>query len=69
MNKFKIGDMVKLSPDSKYVGLDMQLPLGVVGKVVGYGSSQLWYSVQWGRQKNSYQDHDLVRAKAFKGNK
>lgn len=69
MSKFNIGDKVKLSPGSQYVGGAMQLPLGVVGKIVGSGSSQLWYRVQWGRRVNSYQAHDLVRVPTFKGNK
>ncbi len=69
MTKFKVGDRVKLSPDSQYARGFAQLPIGVVGKIVGYGSSQLWYRVQWGHKENAYHDHDLVRVSTFKGNK
>ena len=68
MTKFKVGDKVELRPDSQYVGGARQLPLGVVGKIIGYGSSQLWYRVEWGHEENSYQDHDLAVVSTFKGN-
>lgn len=69
MSEFKIGDKVKLRPDSQYVGCGGQLPLGVVGKVIRYGSSQLWYRVKWDHGENSYEAVDLVRVPTFKGNK
>lgn len=69
MSKFKVGDKVKLSPSSEYVGRDYQLPLGVIGEVIGYGRALLWYRVRWDSMENSYQDHDLIRAATFKGNK
>lgn len=69
MSKFKVGDKVELSWSSQYVNGAWQLPLGVVGKIIGYGSTQLWYRVQWGHEENSYQDHDLIRVATFRGNK
>ena len=63
MNKFKVGDKVRIAKSSKYYGGDTEVnPKDVEGEVirVNNNSTDYKYSVAWGKKgSNSYRDSDL----------
>lgn len=71
MSKFKVGDRVKLSPESEYYGRDGQIPKDGHGEITeDSGSGGLRFIVHWPTGTNSYGDEDLVFYRnPFKGNK
>lgn len=67
---FKKGDKVKISQESKYLGRENQLPVGVVGVVRDdYDPDEVWVPVRWNGGRNSYFPRDLIKVSLFKGNK
>lgn len=68
---FRMGDKVKLDPNSRYFNLDeMQLPPGVIGRVrANQKEGDHWISVEWLGGNNSYYKEDLIKVNTFKGNK
>ena len=59
--EFKVGDIVRLSEHSKYLG-DHGNPdsIRVRGVITNIVRSDLPFRVDWGDYKNSYSDRDLV---------
>jgi len=57
MNKFKVGDKVRLKKDSEFYGKFNQLP--DTGEVIEIEPDS-WLSVKWDGGKNSYKESDLV---------
>ena len=67
---FKVGDKVKINPESIYFSLDCQLPHGVIGHVTrDQGTDGDWVSVRWDGGQNTYPKEDLIKVSQFKGNK
>lgn len=68
---FRMGDKVKLSPDSGYFNRDNnQLPPGVVGRVrKDQEEGDPWILVEWDGGNNAYYKEDLIKVSTFKGNK
>ncbi len=67
---FKVGDKVKINPESIYFSLDCQLPHGVIGHVTrDQFTDGGWVSVRWYGGQNSYRKEDLIKVSQFKGNK
>ena len=67
---FKVGDKVKINPESIYFSLDCQLPHGVIGHVTrDQGTDGDWVQVWWDGGQNTYRKEDLIKVSQFKGNK
>ena len=67
---FKVGDKVKINPESIYFSLDCQLPHGVIGHVtIDQHIDGAWVSVRWDGGQNMYRKEDLIKVSQFKGNK
>ena len=67
---FKVGDKVKINPESMYFSLDCQLPYGVIGHVTrDQGTDGYWIEVRWDGGQNTYRKEDLIKVSQFKGNK
>ena len=67
---FKVGDKVKINPESIYFSLDCQLPYGVIGLVIADQKIPGdWIEVRWDGGQNSYRKEDLIKVSQFKGNK
>jgi len=64
---FKVGDKVKINPESIFFSLDCQLPYGVIGHVTR--DQGTWVSVRWDGGQNTYRKEDLIKVSQFKGNK
>lgn len=67
----KMGDKVKLNPNSMYFNLnDNQLPPGVIGRVrKDQKEGDPWISVEWVGGHNAYYREDLIKVNTFKGNR
>ena len=67
---FKVGDKVKINPESIYFSLHCQLPHGVIGHVtIDQYFDEHWVSVRWDGGQNIYRKEDLIKVSQFKGNK
>ena len=68
---FRLGDKVKLNPNSRYFNRDKgQLPQGVVGWVIeAQKEGHLWIYVEWLGGNKAYYKEDLIKVSQFKGNK
>lgn len=68
---FRMGDKVKLNPNSVYFNRgDNQLPQGVVGRVrEDQKEGHHWIYVEWVGGNNAYFKEDLIKVTTFKGNK
>ena len=68
---FRMGDRVKLNPNSRYFNRDeAQLPQGVVGWVrEDQKEGDPWILVEWVGGNNAYYKEDLIKVNTFKGNK
>lgn len=68
---FKMGDKVRLNPNSIYFNLnEWQLPQVVVGWVrEDQKKGHPWIYVEWLGGNNSYYKEDLIKVNTFKGNK
>lgn len=68
---FKVGDKVKLNPNSKYFNIgEGQLPQGVVGRIrKDQEEGDPWILVEWVGGNNAYYKEDLIKVNTFKGNK
>ena len=68
---FRMGDKVKLNPNSQYFNRDGdQLPPGVVGRVgKDQKEGEPWIYVEWVGGNNAYYKEDLIKVNTFKGNK
>lgn len=71
MGKYKVGDKVKLRPDSRYYGGDGQIPVNGFGVITedNRPGRVFEYEVHWKGDYNQYQERDLEPFTMFKGNK
>lgn len=68
---FRMGDKVRLNPNSRYFNRGRgQLPQGVVGWVrEDQEEGHPWIYVEWLGGNNAYCKEDLIKVSQFKGNK
>jgi len=57
--EFKVGDKVKMNPESMFKSQGFRSGVSMIGKI--YGTSGDWRKVHWSDDsKNNYQDRDLI---------